>query len=660
MQRPYVRNSIDELEAIFEQAEAVGNFDVLRLLAHELTFRKTSRARELKVAASQLIAKTNPSISPGGAVQRQVYLSPSNDSPRAPVRQMPKPTSEQAEAIEFFLKGGSLKINAYAGTGKTSTLVLLSHNTPKQGQYIAFNRSIVRDAKQKFPASVNCSTVHSLALKSTPSKYRVAKDKLFGKINANQLVEILGIKKNWRIDKDHTLHPRSQAFLILETIRRFTHSMDFEATTEHVPRHGSLVAAPEATISAVSEFAVKGARYVWARMQDENDPVPLGHDGYLKLWALSEPMISADFILLDEAQDTNPVVLGVLGRQTAQMVYVGDKYQQIYEWRGAVNAMEKIDTDYTTFLTTSFRFGDTIAEAATRVLSNLGEKRPLRGNPKVQSRIGSVAAHTILARTNASTITAIIEALDIDKRPHLVGGNAELMEMLRGVQDLKNSQPSTVADFFGFENWQQVVEFAKSGEGEHLLTFVNLVESRGERQLMWALNRTVEEEQCDVVVSTAHKAKGCEWKTVRLMDDFLKSRPKKVEASATSFEVQNNEKNIGHDPSELRLFYVALTRAKSAIDIPQPLLSLFGLQSANNRPVKDQAEITHAQQKLVTNTTESPVAKKDQTRSPTVEWKPQVDWQPDSTDNQPVSPPRPRSENTSAIKRKGLLGWLFQ
>jgi hypothetical protein len=27
------------------------------------------------------------------------------------------------------------------------------------------------------------------------------------------------------------------------------------------------------------------------------------------------------------------------------MIYVGDKYQQIYEWRGAVNAMEKIETD---------------------------------------------------------------------------------------------------------------------------------------------------------------------------------------------------------------------------------------------------------------------------------------------------------------------------
>ena len=75
--------------------------------------------------------------------------------------------------------------------------------------------------------------------------------------------------------------------------------------------------------------------------------------------------MSADFILLDEAQDTNPVVLDVLRRQSAQMVYVGDKYQQIYEWRGAVNAMEQMATDGVTYLTMSFRFGPVIA-ARTR------------------------------------------------------------------------------------------------------------------------------------------------------------------------------------------------------------------------------------------------------------------------------------------------------
>jgi hypothetical protein len=88
-------------------------------------------------------------------------------------------------------------------------------------------------------------------------------------------------------------------------------SADADLTAQHVPRHGSLLAAPEATMKAVTEFALHGAKHVWTRMRTEKDSMPLGHDGYLKLWAMSDPVIAADFILLDEAQDTNPVVLEV-------------------------------------------------------------------------------------------------------------------------------------------------------------------------------------------------------------------------------------------------------------------------------------------------------------------------------------------------------------
>jgi hypothetical protein len=73
--------------------------------------------------------------------------------------------------------------------------------------------------------------------------------------------------------------------------------------------------------------------------------------------------------------------------------------------------------------------------------------------------------------------------------------------MLRGVPALKENEPSTCPAFFGFKSWSQVVvEFARTNEGAHLVMFVNL----GEKQLMRALNRTVDEENADLVISTAH------------------------------------------------------------------------------------------------------------------------------------------------------------
>jgi superfamily I DNA/RNA helicase len=72
---------------------------------------------------------------------------------------------------------------------------------------------------------------------------------------------------------------------------------------------------------------------------------------------------------------------------------------------------------------------------------------------------------------------------------------------------------------------------------------------------MWALNRTVDEERSDLIISTAHKAKGREWSTVRLMDDFLRSQSKKQTPDKAQYA-------NGHDPAEVRLFYVCLDPRK--------------------------------------------------------------------------------------------------
>lgn len=578
--RPYLSSSIDQIEDALETAIANGDSQTVSTISHELTFRRVPRARDLVKRIEGLGSASTPRSSTTETAGRPA--NPSNQGQgqsTGAAKAKHKPTEQQSAALDAFATEGTLRINAFAGSGKTSTLQMLAHATKRRGQYIAFNKSIVTDAKTKFPDTVNCSTTHGLAYRATASAIGANNEKMTGKLSAQKLAEVLELKRAWRVDERHVLQPRSVAYLILDTVRRFGQSGDDVILDCHVPRHGSLLAASDETIARVNEQARKGAEHVWSRMCDRNDSLPLGHDGYLKLWALSRPRIASDFILLDEAQDTNPVVLDVLKRQDAQLVYVGDQYQQIYEWRGAVNAMAAIDTDHAVTLTKSFRFGDAIAGAASRVLGRLGETSALIGNSAIDSRIGDCRPDTILARTNANVMASLLTALDGGRRPHLVGGASELMLMLRGVQDLKSGTPSSVADFFGFANWQEVVEFADTQEGAHLLTFVNLVESHGERQLMWALNRTVEESDADLILSTAHKAKGREWSNVQLIDDFLPVR--KLEPDATPAQ----QKKSGDDfAAELRLFYVAMTRARNVIDIPSTLLEKIGIESARSTP----------------------------------------------------------------------------
>jgi hypothetical protein len=256
LSRPYINFSIDQLEAEFQRAQAADNSKVLSQLAYELTFRKTQRARELREAISApphkvSPYKAHPPPKRNGPPQEVV---PHNCGLETRPDNKIRPTPEQMEAVDYFLKGGSLKINAYAGTGKTSTLVMLANNTSRRGQYIAFNRDIVRDAKDKFSNTVNSSTIHGLAYRSINSKYKDNSNKLTGRLNANQLAEILNLKK-WRIDKDHVLAPRSQGYLILETIRRFTQSADREAMPDHVPQHGSLLSCRLGHLDGCSSVA---------------------------------------------------------------------------------------------------------------------------------------------------------------------------------------------------------------------------------------------------------------------------------------------------------------------------------------------------------------------------------------------------------------------
>jgi superfamily I DNA/RNA helicase len=272
--------------------------------------------------------------------------------------------------------------------------------------------------------------------------------------------------------------------------------------------------------------------------------------------------LAAEYILLDEAQDTNHAVLAVLQAQTSQMVYVGDRHQQIYEWRGAVNAMEQVTGCDEAYLTQSFRFGATIADAASQVIATLGEKHQLRGNANVQSAIAnSRATRAVLSRTNASVMMEVLDALQAGQRPHIVGGTSDQTRLLGDVAELQKGRPGSSPEFFGFTDWHDVVEFGKSEEGKSVAMIVDLVQQHGASKLWTAVKNVASEERnADVILSTVHKAKGREWDSVRLTPDFADS----AQAAA-----------LRESSEEVRLFYVAITRARKLLSVEPTMLTHF-------------------------------------------------------------------------------------
>lgn len=77
--------------------------------------------------------------------------------------------------------------------------------------------------------------------------------------------------------------------------------------------------------------------------------------------------------------DSSLVLLHASRTLKSPVVYVGDRHQQIYSFRRAINAMSSVDAQRSFYLTRSFRFGENIAAFATRVLSLLDEEKAVIG-----------------------------------------------------------------------------------------------------------------------------------------------------------------------------------------------------------------------------------------------------------------------------------------
>ncbi len=283
------------------------------------------------------------------------------------------------------------------------------------------------------------------------------------------------------------------------------------------------------------------------------------------MWQLGKgqdaPFIAADYILLDEYQDTAEVFVDVLQQQRhALLVLVGDDNQRIYEWRGAVNAGDCFPDAEVSMLSQSFRFGQAIADVANSILSTLDEptelvmkglpSKPGSGLPYLPSRVARVDnPRCVLCRSNAGAVSTVLLALKEGKKPHLVGGGADVVAFVKAARDLQKGLGTDHPELCCFTSWNEVVEYATSDEGEDLRLMVRLIKEFTVEAILSALENMPREEDADLVVSTAHKSKGREWATVKLAPDF-----------PTINKMQDSDR---------RLLYVAATRAQEQLDITE-------------------------------------------------------------------------------------------
>jgi F-box protein 18 (helicase) len=452
-------------------------------------------------------------------------------------------TQEQLSIIQRSVKPGErFKITAFAGTGKTSTLIAYARIRPDlRFLYLAFNKNMQSQAAKRFPQNVTCKTIHSLAWQTYGRQYQ----EKIGSIRPYHIQDV--------VDTPNLMEAR----FVLETMHNFMHSKDEHIKKKHIP----YITKPK------MDYA-DAASYCWNIMCDPNDSrIPMEHDGYLKLFQIDAQQLHYDFILLDEAQDSNEVTIGIIENQLAPVILVGDPHQQLYSFRGAINAMDEISAEYEADLTGSFRFSDSIATLATSLVGYFkDEQRQLKGlgGP---TKLGLVhGKFAFLARTNAGLFDQAVKWHQ-EKRIHFFGGIAQLkMEQLLDIWHLWHGTPSMVKDPFlkRFRYFSELEEYAKHTEDKEFSSKIQVVETYRYEipMLVNKIRQRAEDDphKADCLFTTVHRAKGLEFKQVMLHDDFTELTKDELLRKVSAVE-----------PDEINILYVAITRAKEKLQLNDEL-----------------------------------------------------------------------------------------
>jgi superfamily I DNA/RNA helicase len=480
-----------------------------------------------------------------------------------------RPTPEQEQAADLYRTGNDLVIQAGAGTGKTTTLKLIAQaDATRAGVYLAFNKAIAQEAGRAMPMGVQSTTMHSLA-------YRMAGDALNARERLNQprqhsntLAKLMGLNTRLVVTlpdgAKRVLQKGWQASHVMRAVTNFCQSADTEPTWRHFPKVPNLdPAKADGTRSWFNNRSLAMELEpklvdAWDDLTNPNGRLRFTHDVYLKAAELAEVEMPGAYLMVDEAQDLNPVMLSWLAVQASagkQLVFVGDSQQQIYDWRGAVDAMTVATAGGTAqcFLSQSFRFGQPIADVANAILGRLESELRLTGTPSVQSRLARLPApDAVLCRSNAQAVHQLLYLQRLGLQPFLVGGSREITEFAHATIALMAGRTTSHPELSCFSSWSEVLDYVdQDPQGGDLRTMVRMVDDYGPQIVLDAVAGLTGEDGADVVVSTAHKAKGREWPRVRLAADFA--------------EVARGDGTV--PTSEWRLLYVACTRAQNELDI---------------------------------------------------------------------------------------------
>lgn len=551
--------------------------------------------------------------------------------------------------------GESMSIQAAAGAGKTTVLAERVRMRPGQQHLVlAYNKSVQQAKENEFLAdklfNVDVKTVNSVAFGATRGIH-------------NGQVDRSGYDTDYTVERALKSIPDFQRTGLLgkgdgsavgRTLGCFLASTDEAPTATHV-------CSKDLQEGKSSVRCVTYARMLWSGMQKQPGAVGhvrVSHDGYLKMFQLGlrrgiykSAFAKWDCVMLDEGHDCTDAMVDACHApcraKTASFITIYDPNQCIYQFKyafGEHGLIGRLNSTWTFRLSSSFRFGPEVGTLATGMIRFFEPSSDFRVNgvapwgttavepldEGVYSRAfhpGSSHPHhatlsqaerggprqlAVIGRSNAGLMVALrhILASPAVSKIHFIGGFDDACGGLALVQDVYNfkhgnktytsAKKGLLSCFRG--GFEQLKSFAEEKGESDMLRSMKIMEQMGDVPTL--LNRarsihTSDESEAQVILSTAHKAKGLGWPQVYLLPDFFGCssdgtvvHPPSGWSFATGrsslktgmYKTQGDlaAKSLFDSAVERNIAYVGITRAKAVLYISK---TTHDWMAPFNRPV---------------------------------------------------------------------------
>lgn len=497
-----------------------------------------------------------------------------------------KPSIQQRAVYQWVRSGsGNLMLVAVAGAGKTTTILNASSLMSGYVSLCAYNTKISDELKAKLKGAnistkVQAGTFHSFGMRSWRAlhpKVEVDKHKVRTiisrmKIGSEPVEEFVG--KLVSIAKQRAMGVIGPTNDDAEWYRLINHYNLDDCLPDNRTGEGNAAMIDDGIAYAL--MALKQSAELDSEFIDFDDMIlaPLAHNARI---------FESDWILVDEAQDTNPARRALAKRMLrpgGRAIFVGDPAQAIYGFTGADNdSLDIIKREFCCTelpLTVTYRCPKAVVAVARRYVSHItaADSAPEGAVVNMSTeQFGKIDASlftsdgAMLCRNTAPLVAKAYELIRRGIACHVEGKaiGAGLIGLLNKWQTNDMETLKTKLDEY---LQREVAKFMAKGEEQKAETLSDKVAtlhviistlpddatvSNLRKAITSLFGDTPEGTKPKVfTLSTVHKSKGREWKTVYLLDR-ASLMPSRFARQDWQLEQERN------------LIYVAVTRAQETL-----------------------------------------------------------------------------------------------